>query len=300
MKISVASKSSPLIQPSALLGYEASMNPYVGDELGCIYDYAMQTVREPGYEWGEFVRIREHLPKKLPGELWKINGRSLLIGTMTEPYQPLESRYKLTHAAIEILKTSKATKIGIFTQSPTIVTDSKLIEQLPNASIHMTISPISETYRKILEPKSHDIISRLSALKKLKGFNIQLHVRIAPVFPYITDLEDDIGTLYAKLAEIGVDSIGVDPYQPFSETNRMIEKYLGHDGNAQKMLALMAFKPDRTAWWLNLKKEFKQLWKKYGNNEIYAYFADHVTYSMEDLKTGKVTKLATKSIPFSK
>lgn len=301
-KITFASKSSPLIQPSHLLGYGASMNPYVGCGFGCRYCYAMQTVRDPENPWGGFVKSRDFIDSKLPGELWKLEGRSLLIGTMTDPYQPLELQKRLTRSALKILKNSAATGIGIFTQSPHVVLDAELIAMQANPTVHMTIAPVPDFIRTQMEPNSASIRERIAALKMLKTHRIKLDVRLAPVFPTFTSLDNDVRPLYEELVNVGVDSIGVDPYQPFSETNRML---LGTtDGlNAvlyKDMVNKMADKNFRDNWWDQMRESFKVLWGPYASSGVYGYFANHVAYTIENLSTGEVVKLNRKAVPFER
>ena len=119
--VTVAAKSN-LIMPSLFNNYDLCINTYVGCEFGCKYCYVRFTVRDEQKDWGEFVRVREHTKDKLVKELNKgyvlvptgvrnpvldddgnptgktkvvkapmmLSESRLVIGTMTDPYQPAE------------------------------------------------------------------------------------------------------------------------------------------------------------------------------------------------------------------
>lgn len=245
--VTIASKSQ-IITPTGFKNYDVCLNPYVGCEFGCSYCYVRFFVKDSQKEWGEFVRVRDFLESRLPETLKKgivkipvgrikqegddgtlkskkiynslsITDARLVIGTMTDPYQPQEKKHRITRKALEILLRSdlpKFKKIGIFTRSPLVLQDLELIKQLPKCRVHFTITPYPDEVTRVIEPYSPIVASRWKVIKKLKEAGIRVHVNVAPVMPTIS--EHMIEEFARKLAELQVDEYFVDPMQAYKES----------------------------------------------------------------------------------
>lgn len=220
--------------------YDVCINPYVGCEFGCSYCYVRFFVKDKQKEWGEFVRIREHIASKLPKELAKgffrlIDGKDedgdkkyrnllvqdarLVIGTMTDPYQPKEVKHRVTRSALQILLRAdlpKFKKVGIFTRSPLVLQDLDLIKQLPRPRVHFTITPYPAQVMRVIEPYSPATERRWDTIRKLKEAGVRVHINVAPVMPTIS--EEFVEEWVKRLVEIGVDEYFVDPMQPYKES----------------------------------------------------------------------------------
>src|SRR3989338_11187574 len=77
-----------------------SINPYIGCEHDCAYCYARFIKRFTGHreEWGSFVDARINIAEVLAKQIksQRFRGQQIYIGTVTDPYQPMEGKYKLT------------------------------------------------------------------------------------------------------------------------------------------------------------------------------------------------------------
>lgn len=244
MKISIANKSK-IITPSLFSGYDACINPYVGCGYGCSYCYVRFFIKDEQHEWGDFVRIRTHIKDKLPKELHKneislpdgkiidqktgkpkkkykkvpITEARLVMGTMTDPYQPIERKYRLTRETLTQLTatdTPQFKKVGIFTRSPIVLDDIDLIKKLPKARVHFTITPMPPEARRIIEPYSSMISRRWDVVKKLKEAGIRVHCNISPIIPLLS--EEFIEDFVQKTIELEVDEYFVDPLQPYKQS----------------------------------------------------------------------------------
>ncbi len=251
--ITIANKSA-LITPTGFNNYDVCFNPYVGCEFGCSYCYVRFFVKDKQREWGEFVRVRESVEGKLPEILRKgfirlpagkttsidqdgnkivkklykspsISEMRLVIGTMTDPYQPQEKKHRITRKALEILLRDDLPhfeKVGIFTRSPLVLQDIDLIKHLPKARIHFTITPYPDEMTRVIEPYSPIVASRWKVIEKIKKAGIRTHVNVAPVLPKIS--EQYIDEFAKKLAELGVDEYFVDPMQAYKESYESFEQ----------------------------------------------------------------------------
>ena len=91
-----------------------SINPYVGCLHSCKYCYASFMKRFTGHlePWGKFVDIKFWEPIKNPE---KYKGKEMFIGSVTDPYQLLEKKFKRTKTLLEELKKSDR-KISVATR----------------------------------------------------------------------------------------------------------------------------------------------------------------------------------------
>ena len=81
---------------------DRSLNPYVGCEHACKYCYACFMNRFTGHTepWGTYVDEKMWKPL-LHTERYA--GEEIFPGSVTDPYQPCEERYRRTRAALEEL-----------------------------------------------------------------------------------------------------------------------------------------------------------------------------------------------------
>ena len=101
LNVVTASKGGDVITKTGFSGYDHCLNTYVGCEFGCKYCYVRFFVKDKEHPWGEFVRSRRHIPNKLLSALKKVGPTRLVLGTMTDPYQPQELKERLTRTALE-------------------------------------------------------------------------------------------------------------------------------------------------------------------------------------------------------
>ena len=144
-----------------------SINPYVGCEHACEYCYARFMKRFTNHEepWGEFVDVRVNIPEVLKKELKsdKYKGETIYIGTVTDPYQQAEKKYKLTRKILEEL-VDYPTSVSILTKSDLILRDLDLIKKFKKIDVNFTFNTLDEQWRKRVEPNSSTSKERLNAM----------------------------------------------------------------------------------------------------------------------------------------
>jgi len=320
LAVTDASTSSPLISKTGFKGYDYCLNPYVGCGFGCSFCYVRFFVKDPQHEWGDFVRVRKHVFTKLTTELKKplrgkgelrVNkdgknyrtagpiqrdtngtpirvhkGKRLVIGTMTDPYQPIERKNRVTREVIKkILDTPTFSKVGIFTRSPIVLEDLDLIRQLPRARIHYSISPFPQDVMRKLEPLAIQTSRRLDTIKRIKDAGIRVHVNVAPAIPHYSEQMTD--ELAEKLGEIGVDEFFVDPVQPYDAAFKKMCEYLADDPNWPAVEKLLLDKSNYLLWKDAYWKQWKDAWRRYGNKGTLAIWSDHENHVWRELVTGE-------------
>jgi len=181
-------KSKTALSDSKLPGLDYSLNPYVGCQHNCAYCYAPNVLRIDRRRWGEDIGIKLNIPIILSKEIKKKDIGTIGISTVTDPYQPIEKKYKLTRHCLEQLKKYDF-PIHIQTKSSIVNRDIDIISKISNVEIMISISSLNDNERKIFEPFSSSIKERLDILSIFSGIGIKTSVFLGPIFPTIKDEE---------------------------------------------------------------------------------------------------------------
>ena len=106
------------------------INPYIGCSHGCKYCYASFMKRFTGHkeEWGSFIDIKKS-SKKI--NLNKISKKNVFLSSVTDCYNSLEEKYKLTRSILEQLVNSDC-YLSISTKSKLILRDVDILKKMKN------------------------------------------------------------------------------------------------------------------------------------------------------------------------
>lgn len=281
-----SARRGKLIQPSGFKNYDVCLNTYVGCQFGCKYCYVRFFVKDKEYDWGQFVRVRDFVTDKLPKELPKYDGQRLVIGTMTDPYQPQERKSGVTRKALKaILRAGNLNKVGIFTRSPIILDDLDLIKELPRARVHFTITPYPRNILTKIEPIPIHTNARFDTVSKLKEAGIRVHVNVAPTLPVWS--EPYIESWAKKLSEIGVDEFFVDPMQAYRESFMATFDACKDEEEWPQISRIVLDKQGYNDWKDKFGERWIEVWRKYDNGKTLAIWSDHVRHVWINMSTGK-------------
>lgn len=177
--------------------FSHSINPYRGCEHGCSYCYARPTHEYLGmgagidFESRIMVKydaaklFREALCK--PG--WK--GELIVLSGVTDCYQPIERKLKLTRSILEVALEARQ-PIGIITKNALVARDVDLLAQLAEkqlTEVFVSITSLNAELIGKLEPRTSRPEARLRAIETLARHNIPVGVMTAPIIPGINDHE---------------------------------------------------------------------------------------------------------------
>lgn len=184
---------SSALSPSGLPDIDYALNPYLGCYHGCLYCYARLYTRDRyiSDNWGEVVAVKKNLLSVLQREVNSVKRGVVGVGTITDPYQPVEAIYKLSRGSIEILATKKF-PISIQTKSSLILRDIDLLTKyrdLIDVGITITSTDNSMTF---LEPRASPPWARINAIRKLSEAGVKVWIFFGPIVPGIND---DINTI---------------------------------------------------------------------------------------------------------
>ncbi len=165
------------------------INPYIGCSHGCKYCYASFMKRFTGHkeEWGSFIDIKKS-SKKI--NLNKISKKNVFLSSVTDCYNSLEEKYKLTRSILEQLVNSDC-YLSISTKSKLILRDVDILKKMKNLTVSMSINTLDENFRRDMDNAS-SIKERLDTLKELHNNGIHTVLFMSPIFPYITEWKEII------------------------------------------------------------------------------------------------------------
>lgn len=127
----------------------------------------------------------ERLVKELPF----VEG-TIGIGTVTDPYQGAENRFRLTRRSLEVLK-AKERRVHIHTKSDLVTRDIDLLSGM-DVVVGMTITTVDDRVSKMTEPGAPLPAARIEALSRLLDAGIDAYVLIAPVMSTLQGREGDL------------------------------------------------------------------------------------------------------------
>lgn len=194
--------------------FEWSINPYRGCEHGCIYCYARPYHEYLGFSLGlDFetkIMVKEDAPRKLREELSspKWNGEPIVFSGVTDCYQPLEAKLKITRGCLEVCAEFNQ-PASIITKNHLVTRDIDLLSQLAKVNatrVFLSITTLDTKLASKMEPRASSPRDRLRAVKELRDAGIPVGVMTAPIIPGLNDTE--IPALLEAAAEAGAMTAG--------------------------------------------------------------------------------------------
>lgn len=177
--------------------FDASINPYRGCEHGCIYCYARPFHEYLGFSSGlDFetkIMVKLDAAQLLRHELAarKWQPQPIIVSGVTDAYQPVERRLKLTRACLGVLAECR-NPVSIITKNHLVTRDIDLLRQLAShdgVAVNLSITSLRNELQRVLEPRTSTPARRLDAVSKLAAAGIPVGVMVAPVIPGLTDEE---------------------------------------------------------------------------------------------------------------
>src|SRR5438067_9449864 len=179
------------------VGFETSLNPYRGCEHGCIYCYARPTHEYLGFSAGlDFeskIIVKTNAPEVLRAELesqrWQ--PQTLVMSGVTDPYQPIERKLRITRGCLEVLAQFR-NPVAIITKNRLVTRDIDLLCELAKynaVAVNLSVTSLDPKLQRVLEPRTSSPQARLDAIGQLRSAGIPTGVMVAPVIPGLTDHE---------------------------------------------------------------------------------------------------------------
>ena len=219
-------KCKSILNKSGVSVIDYAINPYYGCAHKCQYCYAVFMKKFTGHKepWGDFVDVKVNAPEVLARQLKRLKKRSRIsFSTVCDPYQPLELKYQITRQCLEILALYHHS-ISILTKSTIVVRDIDILRRLHKVKVSFTITSMNEHVRKVFEPGASPTEKRFKALRTLAHSGIRTSVFVAPVLPYLSDSESNIGSILKTAKLAGAEYVMFDTLNPYPKVWRNVRR----------------------------------------------------------------------------
>ena len=169
------------------LSFDQSINPYRGCEHGCIYCYARPTHSYLGHSAGlDFetqLYAKVNAAELLERELGKPHyvPKTIALGAVTDPYQPIERNLKLTRQILEVLERT-GHPVGIVTKSAGVVRDVDILARMAErglVKVALSVTTLDPQLARSMEPRAASPSKRIEAIKRLSEAGIPVTVMVA-------------------------------------------------------------------------------------------------------------------------
>ena len=214
--------------------YDFTLNPYSGCSFGCTYCYAAFFSRntQDRDSWGEWVQVKLNavslLEKRLKRKPDFIDGKTIYMSSVTDPYQPIERKMRLTRRLLGLMAGQASEsdagqlslipetpnpkpKLVIQTRSPDVVEDCdlflKIEENGGRVRVNMTVTTDDEDVRRTFEPYCPSNTARLRAISKVQDAGVDTCITMTPLL-LVKDADDFAG----QLLETGVKRFIIQPF----------------------------------------------------------------------------------------
>jgi len=246
-----------LLIKSRLPEVDYCINPYIGCLHGCVYCYArfMRRFTKHTEKWGDFLDVKINAPEVLEKELSKNPKRgTVLLGSVTDAYQPAERKYRVTRSVLQILLKHNL-PVSILTKSDLVVRDIDVLKQLNDCEVGLTITTLDRKVAADFEPCAFSPQKRIDALVSLNLAGIKTYAFIGPVLPGLTNLEAIFSALNGKVDFVMVEALNTKCGN-WEDIKKLIkEKY-------PELLPLYVSGFGKE-YWTQIEKEVKALSKKF-------------------------------------
>jgi DNA repair photolyase len=197
------------------MAFEWSLNPYMGCVHRCTFCYVRaferRADRPSDDRYGTSIRVKvnvvEVLRKELARPSWQ--GDSVAVGAATDPYQPVEGRYRLTRGCIEAFAEA-SNPFSLITRGPMIVRDRDVLTEAARrakVSITFSIPTLDEEVWRKTEPSTAHPRQRLRAVNELVDAGIKVGVGMAPILPGVSDRPEQLREVVKAAREAGATGV---------------------------------------------------------------------------------------------
>jgi DNA repair photolyase len=194
-----------------------TVNPYRGCSHGCCYCFARPTHTYLGFGAGrdfeKEIVVKVNAPEVLRAELARRSWtrEHVAMGTNTDPYQWVESRYRLMPPIWEALRDA-GTPCSVLTKSPLVLRDLDVLRSFADAGVHVqaafSVPTLDEKAWRASEPHTPHPRKRLEAMGELNRAGIPTGLLIAPLMPGINDDPRQVERILEIAGEMGAVSVG--------------------------------------------------------------------------------------------
>jgi DNA repair photolyase len=202
--------------PGGRYGFSYTVNPFRGCTHACTFCFARRTHTyldlDAGRDFEREIVVKVNLPELLRAELARPSWKRELValGTNTDPYQWVESRYRFMPEILAALEAAD-TPVSVLTKSPLLLRDVDIFERMAKrlpVSVNLSVPTLDEEAWRATEPHTPSPAARLDAVAELRSRGIDSGVLIAPLMPGINDDPGQVQPIIDRAKEADATFLG--------------------------------------------------------------------------------------------
>ncbi len=196
------------------ISFDQSINPYRGCEHGCIYCYARPNHAyvglSPGLDFETKLFVKANAAELLEAAFAKpgYRPRTIMLGGVTDIYQPIERGYGITRALLEVLERWRH-PTALITKSQLVLRDLDILAPMAErglAKAAISVTTLERRIARVMEPRAAAPHRRIEAIRALAGAGVPVTVMVAPIIPGIND--NEIEAILEEAAKAGASAAG--------------------------------------------------------------------------------------------
>ena len=182
----------------------------------------------------------------------------IVIGSVTDPYQAVEKRYKITRRCLEeFLKLNLIPELQIITKSPLILRDIDLLKKFDKIKVVVSLGILDEELSRDFELRAPVPQLRLDALEKLDKEGIKTALFISPILPGISNVNKIIDSAKDFVDEMWFENINIVP----NNKERILNLVKFHN---PKLMPLYETIDKNRVYWNDVERKIRAKCKKEG------------------------------------
>jgi DNA repair photolyase len=228
-----------VIEPKSVLNASGmggfTLNPYVGCPVGCSYCYVphMRHNQMEARKWGTYVDVKEGAVELLDRQLARLRKpTSVFMSTATDPYQPIEERYRITRRMLEVFGRHPRHALFILTKQALVERDADLLVRLPRVAVGMSLSVMDDRLARLIEPWAPATSERLAVIRRLSRLGVPTYILWAPAIVPTRISEEFIRRSVAAVAETGTGALSLDTLNYRASQSAGMFRRLRREGHA--------------------------------------------------------------------
>ena len=200
------------------------VNPYLGCSHGCKYCYVQRYFRSrvtPPAPWGDETYARINIGDLARRETRTKSPGRVLLSSMCDAYQPMESRYRLTRSVLECLIEGRF-PISVLTKSSLVLRDIDILAEGEATEVTFSVSSLDPKIHRAFEPRATPPNGRLEALRAVLDSGVKGGLFVAPHIPSADSFDSQYMLLFERVVEFGLKELTFDSLNYSSVMKRAI------------------------------------------------------------------------------
>ena len=197
------------VTAKGILSAKNGMNLYRGCQHGYIYCDSRSACYHMAHDF-EDVEVKENAVALLEDALRRKRRPCMIgMGSMTDPYIPLEEDLRHTRQALEVIR-RYGFGVTLITKSARVLQDLDLLQAINEQAkcvVQMTLTTYDEALCRKLEPNVSTSQERVLALEQLQRAGIPTVVWLCPILPFINDTAENLNGILDCCVRAGVKGV---------------------------------------------------------------------------------------------